>query len=122
MTAALAPAPLDLWADAATRGDPRATFTARHQRGLIRLPYTFGDEPGKRAGDLAPAWVCCDPACSGVELTADGLDLNHRCCERWPCCAEHPATRQGRHMAGYGLRWFAGYYHGPFTEHWEASR
>jgi len=113
------PAPeRDLWWEALRIAAPDTDdHAARHRRGKVRLPYDLGpDEP---AGMLVDAWVCCDPACGGVELGEYVLEINHGCCVPVRCCAEHAArgrhSRGRRHRTGRGVT----YYHGPFTPFWE---
>lgn len=90
---------------------------ARHQRGMVRLPYDLGEHSGGHAGDLVPAWVCCDPLCGGVELGEHVLDINHGCCDLARFRGQR-AFERGRHRAGLGRIHFTGRHHGPFTEHW----
>ena len=121
------PAPLDVWASQRCTAPATDDFVRRHRRGVIRMPFDLQDahEP-KRAGDLVTAWVCCDPACGGVELSEHGLQREHRCCvpvrtcadcTMRQCCPRHPPAR--RHMAGTGHTWFTGFVHGMFTPFWE---
>lgn len=98
---------LDLWATARAQAPDVDDHAARHQRGVVRLPYDLG-YPGHHTGDLRPAWVCCDPACAGVELGEYVLDLNHGCCD--------PAGHVGLGRVNH-----PGYYHGPYTAHWLPS-
>jgi len=120
------PAPVrDLWWHARRIAVPDTTdWTARHQRGVIRLPYAIdADRP---AGVLVPAWVCCDPACGGVEIGECVLQLNHACCGvelhcGMPTRKDGRAEQLGLHRVGLGHVWFEGYYHGPFTAWWEPS-
>lgn len=120
MTAVAAPE-RDLWWAAQRIAAPDTSdFEARHRRGVVRLPYDLGPRSGGMAGDVVTAWVCCDPACGGVELNRDTLQLNHGCCGH-ASCACHPAAPQRRHTAGLGTVHFAGSYLGPFTDWWEPS-
>lgn len=89
--------------------------TARHQRGAIRMPWASG--PDTLAGDLVAAWVCCDPACGGVEGGRHVLDLNHGCCDVVRVRGDRVRVR-GRHRAGLGTVHGTGRYHGPLTAHW----
>lgn len=88
-------------------------YVLRHQRGAIRMPWASG--PATVAGELVEAWVCCDPACGGVEGSRHILELNHACCPPpgWP----YP-RQSGRHYADFGTVHATGRYHGPLTEHW----
>lgn len=88
--------------------------TARHQRGAILLPYRVHDAD---AGDLVAAWVCCDPACGGVEGGPHVLDINHGCCDL-PRLGTQRAPVRGRHRVGLGTVHFTGRHHGPLTQHW----
>lgn len=108
----------DLWWQAQRITVPdTGDWTARHRRGVVRLPWDLGD---RVAGQLVDAWVCCDPACGGVELNAAVLDLNHLCCDRIPCCPKHPEPRwRAEHHVGLGTVGFTGSYHGWFTPYWE---
>src|SRR5687768_11072396 len=72
------PAPLDIWAEVRVQAPDTDDHAARHQRGVVRLPWDLG--PDALAGALVPAWVCCDPACGGVELGEAVLEINHGCC------------------------------------------
>lgn len=110
------PAPnRDLWWHALRIAAPEGDFTTRHRRGGVRLPYECGpDEP---AGALVEAWVCCDPACGGVEMGAHVLGLNHHCCDEFD--PDPHADRQ--HTVGLGFLHFTGFYHGPFTAWWEPN-
>jgi hypothetical protein len=83
--------------------------TARHQRGFVRLASDLGEHSGGFAGDLVPAWVCCDPACGGVELNEHVLAINHLCCHRNTATQRRCKSRTGR-------------YHGPFTARWEPQQ
>lgn len=117
------PAPeRDLWWAAQRITVPDTTdWTARHRRGAVRLPWTIGEQ---REGDLVPAWVCCDPACGGVELGDATLQLNHACCgvclcNGLPTFKGAPAERRGMCRAGFGTLHYRGWFHGPFTPFWE---
>lgn len=102
----------DLWWEATLRAAPDVSdFTERHRRGVVRLPWTV---TAGNAGAAVEAWVCCDPACGGVELNDHRLSLNHGCCYQWA-----PDDGDRRHAVGLGALWFHGYYHGPFTAWWE---
>ena len=117
MTAQLA-MPLDLWAAARTQAPDVDDHTARHRRGLVRLPYDLGEHSGGFAGQLVEAWVCCDPVCGGVELGAAVLDINHGCCEL-PRFVGQRAAGRGLHRVGHGRVGFRGFYHGPLTPYWQ---
>lgn len=109
----------DLWWHAQRIAAPDTTDPVeRHRRGVVRLPYDLNDEP---AGTLVPAWVCCDPACGGVELSQIVLEQNHGCCVPPRCCPPCDAawTPPRRHMVGLGRVYFRGWFHGPFTAWWE---
>jgi hypothetical protein len=110
------PAPdRDLWWHAQRIAAPDvADYTERHRRGVVRLPWDVG--PERRAGQLVAAWVCCDPACGGVELGEYVLELNHDCCDQY---GRWRALPQGQHLTGLGRIHFRGFYHGPFTAFWE---
>lgn len=112
------PEPLDTWAAVRAQIPDTDDHAARHRRGVVRLPYEINPEPGERAGDLAEAWVCCDPACAGVELNQWDLDRNHGCCDRQMFVGQRSFVR-GRHRVGLGRVHFHGYYHGPYTAYWE---
>lgn len=105
----------DLWWHAQRIAAPDTTdYTARHRRGLVRLPYDL--HPDHRAGQLVTAWVCCDPGCGGVELGEFVLELNHDCCGQYGYWRALP---QQRHLTGFGRLNFTGWHHGPFTPFWE---
>lgn len=109
----------DLWWAALRIAAPdTGNLTARHQRGAIRLPYPIAFHD---AGELVAAWVCCDPACGGVELNQGLLETNHACCVPARCCADCGAAWRPlrRHMADYGTVRATGFHHGPFTAFWE---
>jgi len=107
----------DLWWAAQRIAAPETgDHTARHRRGIVRLPYDLGEHSGGHAGDLVEAWVCCDPACGGVELGQHVLQLNHHCCD---LAGPDPADRQ--HTVGLGWLHFTGFHHGPFTAWWEPT-
>lgn len=113
----------DLWWAAQRITVPDTTdWTARHRRGSVRLPWAIGDEP---AGTAVAAWVCCDPACGGVELGDHVLQLNHACCGA-NLCAGLPTFQgalpelRGIHR-GAGTSHGRGWYHGPFTAWWEPA-
>jgi hypothetical protein len=109
------PAPeRDLWWHALRISAPGGDYTTRHRRGLVRLPYELNAD--NLAGQLVEAWVCCDPACGGVELGKWILNQNHGCC--WEGF-KHRVRPQGRHLACYGMAHFRGFHHGPFTAFWE---
>lgn len=114
------PAPeRDLWWQAQRIAAPDTTdLTARHQRGIVRLPYAIAFHD---AGELVGAWVCCDPLCGGVELNQGLLETNHACCIPARCCTDCAATCKPlrRHMADHGTMRRKGYHHGPFTAWWE---
>lgn len=103
--------PMDTWA--AVRADTRPEvvddFISHHRRGVVVLPYEINPDPGEREGDVVEAWVCCDPACAGVELSPHTLDLNHHCC--------HPMTAVQRKCKAR-----EGYYHGPYTAYWQPAQ
>lgn len=109
------PAPdRDLWWHAQRIAAPDVDdHTTRHRRGVVRLPY---DVVGGAAGNLVEAWVCCDPACGGVELGEHVLEINHSCCVYRSLRPYRPLRR---HMAGRDRIGWPGYYHGPFTAFWE---
>jgi hypothetical protein len=115
------PAPQrDLWWHAQRIAVPdTGDWTARHQRGVVRLPY----DVGQPAGTLVPAWVCCDPGCGGVELGWSVLELNHGCCgftlRGNPVLNGGRPERRGVHRTGLGTVHFRGFHHGPFTAWWE---
>lgn len=102
--------PLDVWAAARadTRPDMVDDFLTHHRRGYVRLPYEINPDPGEREGDLVEAWVCCDPACAGVELNIYDLDRNHCCC--------HMDTAVQRKCKAP-----AGYYNGEYTAYWQPA-
>lgn len=72
--------------------DRRSAFLARHQIGQLRLPWDT--QGGGKAGELAPAWVCCH--CHTVELSEYLLWINHGCNEidrrDTPCRHSKPQT------------------------------
>jgi hypothetical protein len=112
---------LDLWWHALRIAAPDTDdFTARHRRGHVVLPWDLGEAGAP--GQPVPAWVCCDPACGGVELGESVLEINHSCCTplRCRCDACVGAWRPARrHMAGLGRAHFTGWHHGPYTAFWE---
>lgn len=109
------PPPLDMWAEARAAVPQAEDFTARHQRGTVTLPWTINPVPGERQGDVLPAWVCCDPACGGVELDEWSLDREHGCCD--PHRTGQQAVR-GWHRVGLGRAGFRGFTHGPYAPYW----
>lgn len=111
------PAPeRDLWWAAQRIAAPdTADYAARHRRGFVRLPYDLGPNSGGMVGDLVEAWVCCDPACGGVELGEYVLEMNHDCC---PPLGIGRRPSRGR-VPTRGCRARRGFYHGPFTAWWE---
>lgn len=110
-----APPQRDLWWEALRIAAPdTGDHTARHRRGAVRLPWDLGDDG--HAGQLIEAWVCCDPACGGVELGEHTLNLNHHCCDLYE---PDPADR--RHTVGLGWLHFRGWFHGPYTAWWEPA-
>lgn len=117
------PAPeRDLWWHAQRITVPDTDdHTARHQRGSVRLPYDLNADFGHVAGALVPAWVCCDPACGGVELGEHVLNINHGCCDVIRCGCHPKPTWRGQHRTGLGGPHFTGYHDGPFTAWWEPS-
>lgn len=111
----------DLWWAAQRIAVPDTDdHTARHRRGVVRLPYDVNDDFGYVEGALVEAWVCCDPACGGVELNWAGLDTNHGCCTL-PWLLNQRSAYRGQHRAGLGRIHFTGYYHGEYTAWWEPA-
>ena len=101
----------DLWWAAQRIAAPDTDdHTDRHQRGVVRLPWTLEPHP---AGTLRPAWVCCDPACGGVELGEFVLNLNHGCCK--------PSYVNGPWFVSRSCRSRGGFHHGPYTAWWEPA-
>ena len=102
--------PLDVWAAlrAATAPDLIDDYVSHHRCGYVVLPYEINPDPGEREGDIVEAWVCCDPACAGVELDPWSLERNHMCCH------EHTVTQRK-------CKARAGRYHGPFTTYWQPT-
>lgn len=100
----------DLWWDAVRRNAPEGDFTTRHRRGTTLVPNGASESYIWRA----EAYVCCDPACGGVELGEHTLWINHGCCNPF-------GATYRRHMVGLGRVGFTGYYHGPFTAWWEPA-
>lgn len=98
---------LDLWAPLRTQAPDADDYTARHRRGTVRMPFA---DSMSREGDLVAAWVCCDPACGGVALSADLLRQAHDCCA---------GGDRGRHHAGSWWVHFRLPYHGEFTALWQ---
>lgn len=112
------PAPLDMWADARAQAPDTDDHQARHRRGVVRLPYDLGEHG--QAGQLVDAWVCCDPACGGVELGEHVLDINHGCCDVHRFVGQG-ALQRGHHRVGLGTVHFTGHHHGPHTPYWQPT-
>ena len=113
----------DLWWAAQRIAAPDTDdHTARHRRGVVRLPWTLDADLGQFAGTLVEAWVCCDPACGGVELGESVLELNHNCCTSPRYNSNHLRSHpQRKHVAGWGRINASGFHHGPYTAHWEPA-
>jgi len=112
-----APRPLDMWAHVRAIVPDIDDHTARHRRGTVTLPWEINPEPGERLGDVVPAWVCCDPACAGVELDEVSLEREHFCCDPHTFVGQRTFIR-GRHRADVGRVDATGYEHGPYTPYW----